>query len=361
MNFNVAVVIMRDGTAKFGLLRFNNDSISLADSTGQARLNIVNGTVPTPQSADIKRNSSSTTPSSPVWSSLSSSGSLNTPTSGAWAQVFNTGFVQAVSNKHNGMPVHVRGSSSNTFRIQVTVTDPATLYYLQVLIRIGDNNIIQLYKTEGNTLSGEQDFNVGLTDRYAEFYTAANSGSVALIVNANLLYGGITVSVSNLQYWYYHDSSKSVTTLASDGLGVIVDNENHFLTKEITENNAKKLSTEILGNVKIKGSYDMAGVLWAGIINSDGTPQTPVFRNKNVSITKNTKTTGNYTLNLVGVSAAPIVFATVINDNTSTIRGWSANIVGTSSDYSSTKIKIRTFQDNSAADTAFHLVIIGNN
>ena len=337
---NAPIVIWRDGNAKFGAVRINgmgSGELVMIGSDGSPRLQIKNDSCPTPQARSVVGDTS--------WHSLSSQSGTLPLGKTSWYDVVSIPFIgSSISSVHNGMAIKFKGNGSSS---TISFSGNAGGYSWRVIITIDGNENV-LY--EGDHTGGGSPFTIP-TEEKVVIFNAASSSTVGLKIQA---YDGAgtenpTITMSGLQYYYYHDSTVPQTTLGNDGLSVIKDNLNFFRAKQ----NGSYMETTI------KGLVDIPGVLWAGEIAIGGSGYSnPSFKNANVTLTNNGTTpsdTSLYNFKYTGISGTPIIIATprVAADN----YGWTAMVESLSTTNKTFSVRIK--RDNSKVAAAFHLIIFG--
>lgn len=284
-NFNVPVVIMRDGDCRFGVLRFDKSGvITMPDSNNYSRLTIQKAAVPTPN-GELIRNSNSTTASTPSWSTFSYGFGCSKTTSVA---TINSTYPSSsnISNVHNGMVVHLRTN--------FTYSNAVSGMMLELSILVGDDEVYLGGTTTTGTsgsfdlLVNEVRFNTNSASAPLRFFLRYTSPSAT------------NVAISGLQYWYYDDASQAKTVLGGDGLSVSRNASECMITREITKNNTKYLKTQI------KGWVDIPGVLWVGKVkftNGSYAVQTALYaavgsNNNKISVTLKSQTVASGTFKI---------------------------------------------------------------
>jgi len=340
-NFGLPVVIMRDGDAQLGLLRFSHDGgISMPDSTGFSRLNITAEPLGEPAGSDSVEKSPNGAANYPS-TGYTDMGTFSTSAQQSQIWDFKNWLKTGVSSSHNGMIVRIKSGSTFTLGLTDAVSGGRVTVYIQA----GSN------KKEIVIVNAVQSGSVSVTipnDIDCIYRSSSNNGSISIGFKIdNDASRGLSVS-SGIMYQWYHDAAQANTNIASDGMMVQVNTTNLFM--------AKQTATGVL-TTTIKGESDLPGILWGGVVASNGTP-TKKCGNTNVSLAAASSnphpTVGVYNLTLSGVDKDPIAIATV---NSTSSSGWTAKIHTNNK----TTISVRVYSDNTAADSNFNLLIIGTN
>lgn len=346
----VPIVIKRDGSARLGLWRFSSRGEISMPISGKSRMNITGSSLP-PANIDVWQND--------YWYKVTSAVSVqltDTPTNYTLAIPYgNSG-----KRGYNGMPVYSTGSGYLSFR--KTSSGTASLGEVVLKIKTGDTYTdLQKFSLYGSYT--DTDWN----------YEALNFNSISSIYNETDSSSGITLVIyvsgtgtfefrftSNnsgaqtgnygVRVWWASDITVPVTHFANNGLMVLLNNNNYMRV----EGSSTALTTTI------KGNTDIPGVLWAGRITAAGdVPDTPSFKNVNVTLSKNGTSpsdTSLYNFKYTGISGTPAIMVTP-EPTTNTGTGWTAQVISLNTSAKTFSVRIK--RDNTSEAAAFHLVIFG--
>lgn len=361
-NFGVPVVIMRDGQAKFGLLRVSKmGDITMPDDNGYSRFSILNKAIPTVGSSAVLNNSFNYTNSTDVvfTAETTSQTEWQDPTIGNNGNVF--GNYLEIAAIHAGAPLTLQNSSGKT---EFTLTiDSGVHCFVSIYLRIEETTDHRIT----NVLLKHIDNSVGAAVYERYNYDTFDNEQVLLPsgrylakivcvynlfrIDSSAQYGaGIAISGFKFRANAYHDATVPQTTIGNNGLFVNANATNYLMVQSLNQ----VLTFKLHGD-----AVDIPGVLWAGEITSaGGGVDLPSFKNANVTLSKNGTSPSNtslYNFKYTGISGTPIIIATpkVAADN----YGWSAMVESLSTTNKTFSVRIK--RDNSAVAAAFHLIIIG--
>lgn len=338
------VVIKRDGFAKFGVLFFDPSGIiTMRDTTASKTTHLVikNGEVPAPQAQDIARNNSNNTPTNINYSSFTAAGTNSQ--ANTRQQVWSAPLATSISNKHNGMNVLVNGGTA-TYTITGGV---GVQVYAEVYFRVTGTERLVAMVVANLGSSGSASGTVTIPSQSLTFNASGSTGAIDALMYVTASASGCQVSVGSVQYGWYHDCTSLQTTLADNGLAVIKDNQNFF----------RAIAGSSGMTTTIKGNTDIPGVLWAGKIASGGGVDSVDYNCVNHTVAGQRSGTGTYKLTLSGFPSNVTVLPTIVNTDSSDIKGCTANVQSISNGV----VTIRTFKDNTLTNFAMHVVIFGTN
>lgn len=338
------IVIERMGFAKFGAVQIDGGGtgqLTMPDENGNSRLTIKNAAVSTPEQTDVAKN-----PSYPDYYSASVA---EQTAASVHLDNFATLTSQIIgglyTSKHNGMQIMLKEGT-------LTVTTPSENDYwaLALTLYAGDTAYSRFVIKGGY---GSQ--TVQLLDSERQFlFNVATSNYISVLLEVMNSAANTKFKIDGLKCKWYHDSSIPKTEIGKDGFEVLIDDNNHLVTKEVTVGNQKRLKTTI------KGLTDIPGVLWAGEIDAaGGGVNSPSFKNANVTLSKNGTSpsdTSLYNFKYTGISGTPIIIATP-KVTTADNYGWTAMVESLLTTNKTFSVRIK--RDNSKVAAAFHLIIFG--
>lgn len=264
LNFNTPVVIMRDGNAKFGYLRFGNGGSISMPVNGVSRLNITGDALPSTAinqwSGDVYSHSNITLPTG----STSVKELIDLGTNG-------TG--------HEGTEMTCTGYGY----IGIKASANVNIGELKIFFLAGDNEV-ELGKIPAGTqvTTSVKYFSIsGMSETIAY---AHQTGYIS--INLRFEYqttSELTLSFYNSSYaqsgnygfrtTWNDDITEPKTNIANNGFLVLLKSNHLFQVKS----SGGTLRTTI------KGEVDMAGLLWAGYVKNNGTSTaatpTPYYKN----------------------------------------------------------------------------------
>lgn len=333
--FDCPVVIMRDGNAKFGLMRINKQgSITVPNTDGYSRLNIFDGNLPNPTSSAIKINQLLY-----IYGTTAGGSSSTLYVSGA-----------TMSADYNGQIANANPSATGAMLVMHLTESQRASIQFHVSLKCG---------SQEEYIVTQNDY-----DHYDSYWTyyrfkptscAYKYDSVSPNIAVTLqIVGGVSgniewsMSGGGIQLEFNGDTTVPKTNLASNGLQVLLKATDYFEVKQV----GNDLITTIRGKLKAPG------LLWAGNIGADGGADSLSFACNGVTASCYLSDTSLFNITINGVSGTPTVTATPVISQISG-RGWSAMVHTLSFSGSTATIKIRTTSDNTNAACAFCLAVYG--
>ena len=344
------VVINRDGSAKFGNMVITTDgSVRVPDTNNYSRFQILNSGVPTSGYSDYILSAGTTENPQFEYMSLPSTMSFT---------IENTATLLNLSSSSRPSYALSRSIGVSFIGREFDIIGSVNIQCSNV----GQTVSVWL-ETEGGQKVCETEYTPEPGDTHQQTLTLkADVGIFDKNVTSLYLYARkhrtglldtVTISVSssnNIGWKFYHDNTRSRTIVGNNGLAVIGNNTNFIQLIADASNNL---------TMKLRGNINMAGLLWAGQINADGSGyNSPRFACSGVTASCNLTDTSLFNITINGVSGTPAVTATPVISQVSG-RGWSAMVHTLSFSGSTATIKIRTTSDNTNTACAFCLTVYG--